>query len=211
MRRHGLLALLAGGGDHRAAAPTLLILDRRRRRCGAAAGTAVAHAIGGAAGCCAVLALQVVLDNIAALHLLGRHARLGHERLGQHRVRAGHRGLGAAAGQVHVQLALGGITCGGAGRRWRGRGHTVRDWTLSRTAGTQAVRAGSGTAGIRLGGLELAMPQGPEFLVRLVGLVHQRVGIVQRGSLQHALQHGHILHNLSLQMAAGGGLGRANW
>lgn len=231
MRRHRLLALLAGGGDHRAAAPPLrlvlagMLLAHRGRGGGAAAaaGTAIAAhhhqaAAGGAAGRRAVLPLQVVLDDVAALHLLGRHPRLGHQGLGQDRVRAGHRGLGAAAGQVHVQLALGGAGTQGRragahrrhGCRGRGRGHTVRYGTLARTYGTQAIRSGRRAAGIRLGGLELAVPQGAELLVRLVGLVHQGVGVVEWRRLQDALQHRHVLHDLALQMATARGLGRAD-
>lgn len=40
------------------------------------------------------------------------------------------------------------------------------------------------------------IPQSPKFLVRLISLIHQRICIIQRRSLQHPLQHRHVFNDM---------------
>lgn len=88
-------------------------------------------------------------------------------------------GAGQGRGEVVLQLR----------RRmgWRAAGRGVG----RRTTGAHVID----NDGLRLGGVLVA--QCAELLVRLVGLVHQRVGVIERWRLQHPLQHRHIVDRVT--------------
>lgn len=189
VRRRGKLRPAGGGDDAGADAArgaaarplrTALWLPLDGRAVVLLAGAAAAAAVAGGAGARLVVHVGAahydIVDDVGALQLLGRHARSLHQRLGQRRVRARQR-----RGEVVLQL-----------RRRRGRAAAAAGGIAGAAA---AVARVIDDDGLGLGGIFVA--QRAELFMRLVRLVHQRVGVVEGRRLQHPLQHRHVVDGLA--------------
>lgn len=139
---------------------------------------------------------DIILDDVRSLHLLGGHAGLLHQRLGQH-------GVSARQGRMLVVVVITAIaivttaivitTTVNAARTAAPRQVHVQ-LTLVVWSAHNWCRL---DIRVCLCSLKLSVPQGAEFFVRLVCLIHEGVCVVQWRRLEHSFQHWHIFNNLS--------------